>query len=296
MAAAAALQPQTVVTIDPKHRIVEGIASDGSTIWVSSILDRQILACAKTCLTIATLAEPLHPFGLAWDWGRKILWVAADCPPGVSVITPCERGALLGLSPRGEIRYRFAPKGISFHPGDVSASQSAIFVSDSQNGLVWGLLSGRRDGLRAMNRPGDGRSAQGTALMPSGTEVIVADYSRGIGRIDLKTTATSWLPRQDGKPLRGIDGLIRCGSVYFGVYNGASPGALVAITPTTTGLRIELPLSKNALPDPTQVAYDGKRLLLVADSGWATIEKAGFVRTRGAPIVAVPLSRDCKPQ
>ena len=289
------MQPQTVLTIDPKHRIVEGVASDGHTIWVSSILDRQILACSRACRTIATLPEPLHPFGLAWDWGRKILWVAADCPPGVPAIRPCESGALVGLSPGGRVRYRFAPKG-SFHPGDVSASQSAIFVSDSQNGLVWGLLSGRRDGLRAINRPGDGKSAQGTALMPSGTDVIVADYGRGVGRIDLKTTATTWLARQDGKPLRGIDGLIRCGSVYFGIYNGSAPGALVAIAPTPTGLTFELLLARGALPDPTQAAYDGRRLLLVADSGWATIDKPGFVRTRGAPIVAVPLSKDCKPQ
>ena len=289
------MQPQTVLTIDPKHRIVEGVASDGQTIWVSSILDRQILACSKACRTLATLPEPLHPFGLAWDWGRKILWVAADCPPGVAASRPCEHGALVGLSPAGKVRYRFAPKG-TFHPGDVSASQSAIFVSDSQDGLVWGLLSGRRGGLTAINRPGDGKSAQGTALMPSGTDVIVADYSRGIGRIDLKTTATTWLPRQDGKALRGIDGLIRCGSIYFGVYNGSAPGALIVITPATMGLAIELPLAKGVLPDPTQLAYDGKRLLLVADSGWATIDKPGFVRTRGAPIIAIPLSRDCKPQ
>ena len=51
----------------------------------------------------------------------------------------------------------------------------------------------------------------------------------------------------------------------------------------------------STLPDPTQIAYDGKRLLIVADSGWATLDKAGFVRTQGAPIIAIPLSKDCKP-
>ena len=42
--------------------------------------------------------------------------------------------------------------------------------------------------------------------------------------------------------------------------------------------------------------FRGKRLLIVADSGWATIEKPGFVRTAGAPIVAIPLGADCKPE
>jgi hypothetical protein len=50
------------------------------------------------------------------------------------------------------------------------------------------------------------------------------------------------------------------------------------------------------LPDPTQLAYDGKRLLIVADSGWATLDKPGFVRTAGATVTAVPLTEDCTPQ
>jgi len=50
------------------------------------------------------------------------------------------------------------------------------------------------------------------------------------------------------------------------------------------------------LPDPTQIAYDGKRLLIVADSGWATLDKPDFKRTAGTPIIAVPLGEDCKPQ
>ena len=78
MIVAVAAQPQTVLTVDPKHRLVEGVASDGTTIWVSSILDRQILACRTTCRTFATLPAGIHPFAIAWDGDRKRLWVAAD--------------------------------------------------------------------------------------------------------------------------------------------------------------------------------------------------------------------------
>ena len=122
--------------------------------------------------------------------------------------------------------------------------------------------------------------------------MIVADYGQGVGSIDLATGTRTILPRPDGKPLRGIDGLVRCGSTYYGLYNGAAPGALVAITPTTTGLAFEQLAS---LPDPTQIAFDGKRLLIVADSGWATLDKPDFKRTEGATIVAVRLSEDCRP-
>lgn len=292
LAAAAAAQPQTILTIDPRHRLVEGVASDGRTIWVSSILDRQILACRATCKTIATLPAPLHPFAIAWDEGRKRLWVAADCPPGVPAIKPCERGALVALDARGRIHTRIAPFVGTFHPGDVSATDSHVFVSDSQNGMVFRLLPTGR-AIMAVNLPGDGKSGQGTALTPDGNDLIIADYSKGIVKTGIDSFKTVPLLRQDGKPLRGVDGLVRCGSTYFGIYNGTTPGALVSFTVVETGINAEILMK---LPDPTQLAYDGKRLLIIADSGWATVDKPNFTRTAGAPIIAVPLSEDCKPQ
>lgn len=294
-AAAAAQPPQTVLTIDPKHRLVEGVASDGTTIWVSSILDRQILACRAACRTLATLPAPLHPFAIAWDAARKRLWVAADCPPGVSEIKPCDRGALLALSKTGKIMTRIAPPSGSFHPGDVSASAGGVFVSDSQNGAVYRLTASGQ-ALSALVPPGVGKSGQGTALDADGEQLLVADYSQGIAAVDLASGERTLLPRQDGKPLRGIDGLTRCGSSFYGIYNGTSPGTLVSITRTGTGIAFAEPLGEVTLPDPTQVAYDGKRLLIIADSGWASVDKPDVARTSGAPIVAVPLSSECTPE
>ena len=293
-AAAAVAQPQVVATVPPQHRLVEGVATDGSVIYVSSVLDRQILACVRTCRTIATLPEGLYPLGIAFDWGRKLIWIAADCPD-VAGIAKCERGALVAINRLGKVRGRWAPPAMAFHPGDVFASQSGIFVSDSQSGLVWSLLP-RRLGLRAVNRPGDGKSAQGIALTPSGTELIVADYERGIGRIDLKTAATTWLPRQDGKPSVGIDGLVRCGDSYLGVYNGgAAPARIWRIRMRPGGIQRDELVAGLTLTDPTQIAFDGKRLLIVSDSGWDRIAKGETARRTGAHILALPMGRNCVP-
>ncbi|HKC02738.1 MAG TPA: hypothetical protein VKC17_05480 [Sphingomicrobium sp.] len=291
-AVAAVAQPPVVVTVPPQHRLVEGVATDGTTIFVTSVLDRQILACTKTCRTIATLPEGVHPLGIAFDWGRSLLWIAADCPD-VAGIAKCDRGALVAISRQGRPRGKWAPAAAQFHPGDVSATQSGIVVSDSQNGQVWGLLP-RRIGLRVVNRAGDGKSAQGTALAPSGTELIVADYSAGIGRIDLKTKATTWLPKPDGKPSRGIDGFVRCGEGYLGVYNGgAIPPRLYAFRLRPGRIdRSEL-VDGLTLADPTQIAFDGKRLLVVSDSGWDRIAKGETTRATGARILAIPMTRRC---
>jgi hypothetical protein len=288
------VQSQPILTIDPKHRLVEGVASDGSTIWVSSVLDRQILACRTDCRILATLPAGLHPFAIAWDHARQRLWVAADCPSGVAGIQPCDRGALIGLNSHGRIMTRVAPFTGSFHPGDVSASPAGVFVSDGQNGAVYGYGKEGR-GLLRVSRS-NGKSAQGTATDAEAKHLLVADYSEGIARIELATGARTLLPGAGGTPLRGIDGLVRCGSTFYGIYNGTAPGALLAIRPADTSVNVEKPLGETPLIDPTQIAYDGKRLLIVANSGWADIEKPDFARPSGATILSLPLSADCTVQ
>lgn len=271
--------------------MVEGVASDGSTVFVSSVLDRQILACRTTCRTIATLPAGLYPFGLAWDATRHRLWVAADCPKGVAGIKPCDRGALVGLTAGGKLMTRMTPLTGSFHPGDVSAGSRGVFASDSQNGAVYGFGKSGFS-LVPLIKPGIGKSAQGTALSEDGKHLLVADYSEGVGEVDLTTRTRTILPRVDGKPLRGIDGMAVCGSAYFGIYNGGSPGMLVGIAPGDGALGFE---QLATISDPTQVAYDGKQLLIVSGSGWADVEKEP-ARAAGATIVAIPLTPDCKAQ
>ncbi len=288
-----ATQPQTVVTVDPKHRLVEGVASDGQTIWVSSLFDRQILACRKTCRTLATIASGLHPFALSWDPGRRRLWVAVDCPPKVPGIVECERGALIGLDRRGRVVSRIAPPSGKFHPGDVSSASAGVFVSDSQNGAIY-RLSPNGQVLTLVVPLGVGKSGQGSAVDPSGRALMVADYSQGMSSIDLASGSRMLLPRQDGKPLRGVDGLARCGDTLFGIYNGASPGRLLSIKLRTGGVEYGELIEDLKLPDPTQIAFDGKRLLVVADAGWELAMK-GTPRTQGATIIAIPLGEDCKP-
>jgi hypothetical protein len=259
------------------------------------LIDRQILLCGTTCKTFARIPGNLHPFAITWDDKRKRLWVAADCPPGVSFINACEAGALIGLDGRGKIQTRISAASRPFHPGDVSASNGDVFVSDSQNGAVYRLSKSGR-ALSALIPSGVGKSGQGSALSADGKHVLVADYSQGITMIDLASGERRLLPRQDGKPLRGVDGVVRCGNGYLGIYNGAAPGALLTINMREGGVEYGELVEDMALPDPTQIAFDGKRVLVIADSGWATIDKAGFKRTGGTPILAIPVDRDCRPK
>lgn len=279
---------QAVVQVDPAHMLVEGVASDGHTIWVSSVIDRQILACNPRCRPFATLPVNLHPLGLAWDQARRELWIAADCP-GIAGVEKCDRGALVGLDRRGRVKSKVAPPAGAFHPGDVSANEGRVTVSDSGSGAVYELVADGK--LRALIAPGSGKSAQGSAWDRG--RLVVSDYSQGVSVVDAGTGVRTMLPRQDGKPLRGIDGLVRCGDHFIGLYNLTSPGRILSFTVAKGSVEVEELVDGLSVPDGTQVALDGRRLLYVTASGWANIDQGEHHRDTGAQIKSISLPRRC---
>lgn len=265
---------------------------DGRTVWVSSVLDRQILKCRKSCKPFATLPAGLYPMGMAWDRTRKRLWIASDCPelPGVE---KCARGALVGLTEDGRLVTRVAPAAGSFHAGDVSASAAGVFVSDSQNGAVYSLGK-NASALEAIVPVAVGKSAQGSTVDETGGKLVVADYSQGIAVVDLASGARTVLRQADDRPVRGIDGLIRCGRAYYGIYNGgALPPGLVRFTVSGDRITVERPFQGGPLVDPTQLAVDGEMIVLVGDAGWEGAAN-GAARTGPAPILAFDPPESCE--
>jgi len=281
----AAAAPATLFTIPAEHRLVEGIASDGQTIWVSSVLDRTIVAHRPEGDRTIPLPEgAAYPLGLTWDPQRRWLWIATDCPalPGIA---HCESGALVAIDPRGTLRASFRAD-IPLHSGDVSVGGGSVFVSDSQNGAVYRLPPAGKV-LEALVAPGIGKSAQGSALDPSGRRLIVADYNQGLFAIDLATRQRTPLLEQ-GKPLRGLDGLVRVGDTYLAIYNAGTPARLIRFRLQGDAVADGTAMSAD-LPDPTQlVAYRGI-LLVVANAGWEGAAKSDAEKRAPAPIVSVPL-------
>ena len=132
-----------------------------------------------------------------------------------------------------------------------------------------------------------GKSAQGSALSADGKSLIVADYSQGITRIDLASGKRE-LVLLDGKPIRGVDGIARAGDWYVGIQNGGSVGRLLAFRVVDGALDLKVLAEGGALADPTQLLVTADVILVVADSGWATIDKS-LSRATPATIVRFAL-------
>lgn len=286
--AALAAAPQPLFQVSPEHRLLEGVASDGRTIWVSSVIDRTILQCGSSCRRFTKLPPGLHPLGMAWDSSRRRLWIAADCLPFPN-FPKCDSGALIALDRRGRVTERLVPSGGAFHSGDVSADRGNVFVGDAYNGAIYWLKPGQRR-LTTLVPPGVGKSAQGSALDQSGSTLIAADYGQGVASIDLATGKRTLLTQSDGTTLRGVDGLVRCGNGYVGVFNGAEPNRLLLFRISGTRIDVDTIYSGPEAPAPTQVTVARGGLVLAADASWDKALKPGVLPHGRYPIRTLSLS------
>lgn len=297
--AALALQPAVVgavptyvLTVSPAHRLVEGVAADGDNIFVSSVLDRQIIVYPRAGGAGRVIRLPdasLYPLGIAWDNQRKWLWVTGQCPKELPSVKPCGDGMLTAIDRRGKLKARLAIRG-TFQPGDVFVSNGTPWVSDSRNGAVYRADANLRS-LQTIFPPQQKGSAQGLLPIDEGRKFLLADYGQGVGVIDVATGKRTILLRDNGKPLRGIDGMVGVGGRIFAIYNGDAPGALIELKVVGDKLELVMIDHRGMFRDPTQLAVDGDRLLAVADAGWNDAMKPdASQRKQGATIISIPLS------
>jgi hypothetical protein len=296
-AIAAPAQPAatTILTVPASHRLIEGIASDGDTIWLSSVVDREILEWRPHhALRVRHMPpDTARPLGLAYDAKRRWLWIATDCPE-IAAVDVCSGGGLIALDRAGRLVARLVPPTGAAHFGDVSVADGVVHVADSSNGAVY-RCRGACTALETVIPPGIGRSAQGSAVFGGAGDVLVADYSAGLAMVDQAGKRTL-LPRQDGRPLRGVDGLARSGDWFVGVQNSQAPGVVFAFHLSAdrqhvTDLR---GLGGDTVfPEPTQVAAMGGKLYVVADAQWSAYDRGNAQRPaqHATPVIMMPAPR-----
>ncbi len=271
-------QPAAALTIPARYRLVEGIATDGDTLWFSSVIDRKVVAYRNGRYRDFVLPAGVGaPLGIAWDAGRKWLWIAANCPDGL-IIAGCEGSALVALDAAGRVKVRLRPEnGKRFLPGDLSVWRDRVVVSDSGNGAVY-TCTGRCDTLTTVIAPRAKGSAQGSVILDKGRRLLLADYGLGILDVDLGTGKETPVLREDGRTLRGVDGLIVDGDTFLAVRNFDVPGMVVRFR-IRDGRIADLSVAAQggAIHDPTQLTRAGDRILVVGDGQWAAYlpDKAG---------------------
>ena len=271
----------------------EGIAYDpASKRWfVGSVHDRgvQRLDGAGRAERWGPPADSLDAvFGMAVDRARGWLWLATAAVPHMRGYRAEDggRSTLVALSlVTGAVVRRIALPAVDggHQLGDVIVTpEGGLIASDSRHPAVYIVGHPERDNIATVlvERDPRFRSLQGMAIVGGGRTLLLADWSHGLLRIDLRTRTVDEVRPPAGGTTLGIDGLYRLDDRrLLAVQNGIAPPRVVLLTLDAAGRDVtELrTLDRHAAlaTEPTLGAIGDGWFVYVANSPWAAFDDHG---------------------
>jgi len=290
--AAPLVRSHPAFTLAERDLLTEGIAYDPSTrtFLVGSVHRGKILRVhaggRATTFAPAGLPGFWAPLGMRVDPARRALWVAASALPQTVGFDSADAGrsgvfrfdlatgALTG-------RYPIPVDGQPHALGDVIiAGNGDVYATDSRAPAVYRVRAGADSIERFVTSPLF-LSAQGLALDAAERTLYVADYSRGLLRVDLASREVRELEAADDVLALGIDGLYLVDGSLIGIQNGVEPHRVVRLRLDAGGNRVQrAELLERARPDyaePTLGVVVGRDLYYVAASQWEKFRDDGTI-------------------
>ncbi len=229
---------------------------------------------------------PWAPLGMRVDAERGVLWVAATAVPQSAGADPADslRSGLFRFDVRtGKLTGRFPipDDGAAHGLGDLVLTRAGdAYASDSRSPAIYRVRAGADSLERFVTSPLF-LSAEGMVLDSAERTLYVADYSRGILRVDLASREVRLLEAAPDLGLLGLDGLYPVPGGLVGIQNGVDPARVVRLRLSTGGDRVEtLEVLERARPDyaePTLGVVVGDELFYVANSQWERFGEDGGI-------------------
>jgi sugar lactone lactonase YvrE len=269
--------------------VPEGIAYDPQTksFFLGSIYRRKIVRVRPggVATDFATERDGLWSvFGMRVDSSRRLLWACTAAHPQMSNFRKEEGGtsAVLKFDLRtGRLvkRYVLSNKPEPHLLGDLVIDGAGnVFVSDSLTPAIYVIRPGG-DRLETFVKGGEFISPQGVAPSSDGQCLFVADYAKGIFRIELKNKRITLLECPPASTMIGIDGLYFNRGALVGVQNGINPARIVKLHLDKSErriMRLEVLEANNPLFDePTLAVIVRDDLYFIANSQWGAVDEQG---------------------
>ena len=273
----------------PERDLIEGIAHDpqSGAFYLSSVVQRKVVRRTKDGKVSDFVPSGAHgllsALGLAVDARHRRLWVLSAGIPQTRDLKVADRkkGALLAF----DLDSGAWQRTVDAPPGDRSwndlelAADGSVFVSDpgakallriKPDGGILTLLEGEEH----LGSPG------GLALSADGRLLYVADWTNGLGVLDLQATGTAstgaarwrWMRPPPNSTVLGIDGLRRHGNRLIAIQNGINPPRILSLELASDGRSlVAAKVLERNLPEwdePTLGVLADGAFWYVANSHW----------------------------
>jgi len=234
---------------------------------------------------------------LTVDSAHNTLWATAEAIPlalGFDSTLAGKAAVFRYDLTTGALQQRYdLPVSERHGAGDIAVAENGdLFISDAADGALRVIRKGGV--LQTLVPKGELMSPQGPAIAPNGKYIYLADYARGIARIDRATGAVEWPRHARDMALNGIDGLsFSDAHTMIGVQNGTNPNRLVRISLDDSGLvitRVEsIAQNEASIVEPTHGVFVGRDYYFIANGGYGSFGDDGKLRAGEraiAPVIA----------
>jgi len=259
------------------------------SLYVSSVLKHKVVRVdangVESEFPLQAPESGWNVSGIEVDGKRGVLWVSAQALRGFPGISDADAGksrlSAYGLkSKRRLYSHEFTPEpDHQIAIGDLALTPAGdVLAMDAQGGKVYRVTADRR-ALDGLNRPF--LSPQDAAISEDGHAAYIADYQRGIARVDLRTGDHEWLLADRTIALSGIDGLYSYRGGLIAVQNGVQPERVAYCRLGGDGHRIthcETLERGEPLGEPTHGVVIGDAFVYIANSGWDKLDEHGRPR------------------
>lgn len=219
-------------------------------------------------------------FGVKADSKKNILWVSASPMPEMIDYNAILPSAVFKFDLKtGELIKKFLPENpaLELVLGDIAINRKGdIFASDSKNNFIFKVneSSGK---LEQFYSSDDFWNIQGITFSDDGRFLFIADYIKGIFRLELSNRKLTPVTRAVDVSLKSIDGLTFYNNSLIAIQNGLTPMRVTQyqLNKDYTAVTAFTIIDQNhpAFNDPTLGSISGDTFYYVANSQWNGYDK-----------------------
>ena len=276
---------QTAFTIKDRQLHTEGIAYDKATgdFFVGSIHKRKIVRISKdggtSDFTPSAQDGMTSVFGLKIDLNKNLLWACSSPMAEMQNYDSSLSSFVFAYHlSNGKLKTKYSPavdvNGSVF--GDLALdAEGNAFVSDSRNNIIFKANESSRY-LEKYFESKEFWNIQGITFSDNGQYLFVADYIKGLFRLNVTTRQLTSLGCDLEISLKGIDGLTFYKNSLIAIQNGVNPLRVTRYylnADFSKIIRFEIMDRKHPLfNEPTIGIIVGQEFYYIANSQWSGYE------------------------
>ncbi|HTJ52132.1 MAG TPA: hypothetical protein VL443_21875 [Cyclobacteriaceae bacterium] len=285
------IQSDTAFVVHDRQLHVETLAPGEvpGKFYLASVHQRKIVSVDKDGNTkdFTTSGQDglASVLGLRIDPYRQILWACASPmdemeqseTPGQSAVYKYDIKTKKLIK-----KYPLADPEMSCVFGDMCSDQKGgFYISDSKNNIIF--RTNERTGITDdFFTSSQFWSIQGIALAPGGNYLFIADYIKGIFRLNVATKELIQLPWDGDGSLKSIDGLLFYKNSLIAIQNGINPMRVTRyfLNDTMDKLTSMIVIDNHhpAFNEPTNGCLIGDALYYVANSQWSGYDDSHAIK------------------